>query len=132
MASLEKQVRIKTRIENSFINFKKLGSANMSKGACESRMAQLDKLWTEFEEAYETLVNDEDTHKGDEYFENDVFSVVEEAYLYRLGLFKEYLSRFDTPVNPADAPTVAARGRIDELWSSQTPQYRTTYLLGRN
>ena len=112
MASIDKQLRIKKRIENSFVNFKKEGVAKMTKGACLSRLSQLEKLWKDFEEAHEELLTDEDFDASETYFANDVFSIVEEAYLQRLGLFREHLGSLDPPEVPRDVPAAAVGGEL--------------------
>ena len=58
MASIDKQYRARDRMENSLTNFKKTGADNMTKGACETRMDQLLKLWTEFEKSHDQLLED--------------------------------------------------------------------------
>ena len=83
----------------------------MTVGACTARMQRLKDLWTKFENNHADLLDDDAVDSADNYFTTDVFSQVEEAYLFSLGLFQDFLYslKANQPSTTADAqPTLNA------------------------
>ncbi|KAL7289499.1 hypothetical protein TKK_0016685 [Trichogramma kaykai] len=88
---MEAQLKKAGLISRSFENFAKLGRSLMTMGACLSRMEQLKKRWDEFEKGHEELEANEEVDKKDDYFAQDQYSIVHEAFLTNLGLFQDHL-----------------------------------------
>uniref|UniRef100_A0ABD2WT72 Uncharacterized protein n=1 Tax=Trichogramma kaykai TaxID=54128 RepID=A0ABD2WT72_9HYME len=62
-------------------------------GACLSRMEQLKKRWEKFEKNHEALEENQEVDKKDDYFAQDQYSIVHEAFLTNLGLFQDHLHK---------------------------------------
>ena len=75
MASIDRQLRVSTQIHNAFDNFRKLGKAKMTEGACTTRLTRLKELWSKFEADHFELVDDEEIDSKDNYFTTDVYIV---------------------------------------------------------
>ena len=70
------QMKRSSRTKNSFVNFKKTSASNMTRGACISRMEQLQTIYAEFEKDQDLLMESDEIDSNDEYFVSDYFSII--------------------------------------------------------
>ena len=84
-------MRSRSQLLNPFHNFKKVGKAKMTEGACTVRMQRLKELWNRFEDNHFEMLEDVDVDASDNYFTTDIYSQCEESYLINLGLLQDFL-----------------------------------------
>ncbi|CAL1672971.1 unnamed protein product [Lasius platythorax] len=78
---LQEQRDLYGRISRVVENLRKLGQANITQGAVQSRLTLLDKYWSRFEEQHTILRTEhKDALKQQDYTKSDFVSKVEEAY----------------------------------------------------
>ena len=90
MATIDKQLTLRSRKPNSFANFKKLGKAKMKPGTCVSRVEMIKQLWARFDANHTLLYDDEEKDPTENYFTTGVYDQVEESYLINLGMFRDH------------------------------------------
>lgn len=103
------QQELHGRISRAVDNLKKMGQANITPGAVQSRLASLDSCWSKFEAQHETLrtVHREAIKKTD-YFRKDYIGIVEETYLTQKGLLLDYAARLAQQSAPATSTSTRA------------------------
>ncbi|XP_029159530.1 uncharacterized protein LOC114937575 [Nylanderia fulva] len=77
------------KISRAYDNLRKLGEANITLGAVEARLLNLDKLWEKFDAMNDILAERVDELKHDAYAKQDIPSLGEESYLVNKGLMLE-------------------------------------------
>ncbi|KMQ88132.1 hypothetical protein RF55_12430 [Lasius niger] len=76
------QVELHGRISRMVDNLKKMGQANNTTGAVQSRTTTLEKYWAKFEEQHETLrTTYREVTKNHDYVKKDLSAILEETYL---------------------------------------------------
>ena len=132
MASIKVQIKRGRRIKNSFDNFKKTGASNMTKGACASRMEQLQTIWSEFEKDHDLLMESDEIDSNDDYFVSDYFSDIEEAFLHNLGLYKDHLimMKDQSPGQSSSRTVDYSRSNINVSEETQLPPIKLPTFSG--
>lgn len=82
---LQSQLELHGRIARITENLRKLGQANITAGAVQSRMITLDGYWSKFEEQHELRSRHADAIKNLDYTKKDYLGTVEESYLVQKG-----------------------------------------------
>ncbi|XP_029176332.1 uncharacterized protein LOC114944532 [Nylanderia fulva] len=77
------------KISRAYNNLRKLGEANITLGAVEARLLNLDKLWEKFDAMNDILAERVNEIKHDVYAKQDIPSLGEESYLVNKGLMLE-------------------------------------------
>ena len=113
---------LERRIGNSYIYFKKKGTAKMTKGATQIQMMNLDKLLNKYEQAREAMLVSDDIDPKDEYIVKDKYSFVLDLYLERQGQFKEYLNSFDIPASAQRTLDIPPGTVSDSVIESKLPK----------
>jgi len=95
---IQSQRELHGRIARAVENLKKLGQANITAGAVQTRLAGLEKCWATFEAQHALLraQHREEIYKH-EYMKKDYASIVEEAYYQNKGTLLDYAARFPSP-----------------------------------
>ncbi|XP_029161134.1 uncharacterized protein LOC114932886 [Nylanderia fulva] len=95
------------KISRSFENLRKLGEANMTLGAVEARLQNLEKLWDKFDALNDTLADQVDEIKHEVYAKQDIPSLGEEAYLLNKGLMLDLKSALQLQLQAASSTAAA-------------------------
>ena len=90
MATIEQQLKRMKRIQNAFVNFKKLGANCMTRGACVIRLESLHKQWEEFDKIHQELEKSEEFDADEPYFTQDYHGITFESYLNNSGQFQDH------------------------------------------
>lgn len=97
---LEQQF-LAARITKSYTNFKKDGAAKMTLSNCKTRMANLDKIWSQYETNHFQILREiSDEIKKSKYLKENEFDTVEELYLERRSEFQTFFDSFQNPNAP--------------------------------
>ncbi|XP_029155196.1 uncharacterized protein LOC114928280 [Nylanderia fulva] len=100
------------KISRAYDNLRKLGEANITLGAVEARLQNLEKLWEKFDAINDTLADRVEEIKHDVYAKQDIPSLGEEAYLQNKGLMLDLKSalqrRLQAASSTSAAPTTSA------------------------
>lgn len=102
---IQNQIELHGRISRIVENLRKLGQANITAGAVQSRLTCLDGYWHKFEAQHETLTT---THRDEiknlEYKKKDYVATVEEAYLGQKSVLLDYAALFANQSRTAEFP----------------------------
>jgi len=125
---LQSQLELHGRIARITENLRKLGQANITAGAVQSRMITLDGYWSKFEEQHELLRSRHaDAIKNLDYIKKDYLGTVEESYQVQKGVLLDYLSR----INPASQATSSTSARTSPLPRNTLPRIQLPSFAGR-
>ena len=113
---------LERRIGNSYINFKKKGTAKITKGVTQIQMMNLDKLLNKYDQAHEAMSVSDDIDPKDEYIVKDKYSFVLDLYLERQGEFMEYLNLFDIPASAQRILDISPGTVGDSVFESKLPK----------
>ncbi|XP_029165401.1 uncharacterized protein LOC114936392 [Nylanderia fulva] len=95
------------KISRAFENLRKLGEANMTLGAVEARLQNLEKLWDKFDALNDTLADRVDEIKHEVYAKQDIPSSGEEAYLLNKDLMLDLKSALQLQLQAASSTAAA-------------------------
>ncbi|XP_071652192.1 uncharacterized protein [Temnothorax longispinosus] len=114
------------RISRVVENLRKLGQANITAGAVQSRLASLESCWNKFEEQDKTLRTvHREAVSGTSYLKEDFFSLVEEVYLNQKGTLLDCSTRLSrTPQAESRADPSASRTTLPRI---QLPEFTGRY-----
>lgn len=116
------------RIARTFENLKKLGQANITASAVQTRLANLKKCWTTFKRHARLCTKFRDAVKTHDYIKKDYLSLTEEVYLTSNIELLGYLSRLQSSA-PVSAPSTSNQSDMPRtnLPRIQLPQFSGKY-----
>ncbi|XP_029166204.1 uncharacterized protein LOC114937010 [Nylanderia fulva] len=95
------------KISRAYENLRKLGEANITLGAVEARLLNLEKLWEKFDGINDMLADRVDEIRHDVYAKQDIPSLGEEAYLLNKGLMLDLKSALQIQLQAASSTSIA-------------------------
>ncbi|KMQ87457.1 hypothetical protein RF55_13263 [Lasius niger] len=89
---IRSQTKLQGRIIRAHDNFKKMGAANITQGAIEARLQNLEANWNKFEGQHDILQNKHAAAlRNHEYNTKDLIETVEEQYIQQRAIFLDLL-----------------------------------------
>ncbi|KMQ86855.1 hypothetical protein RF55_14051 [Lasius niger] len=100
---LQSQTEIHGRISRSVDNLRKMGSANITLSAVETRIRIIDQLWAKFEAQHDLIrAGYKERFDQSEYSTSDIFEDTENTYVLQRSALDEYANRYKAaPAAPA-------------------------------
>ncbi|XP_070519758.1 uncharacterized protein [Cardiocondyla obscurior] len=127
-ALIHAQVELYGRISRAVENLRKIGAANITTGAVETRLQLLDSNWAKFEAAHDELCTSHwkeiESHA---YIKDGTFAEAEESYITQRTAFLDYLNEAKKTDTERDIATQAVARR--QLPRIQLPEF-TDAILG--
>lgn len=101
-AALQIQAKLQYRIKRSLENFKKIGRNNLDVGIIQARISTLQDAWKRFEDTHDNLelIAPKEVKAADEYFVENHFDLVEDAFQVAFDYMQSCLSSMDGSVSP--------------------------------
>lgn len=118
------------RINRAYDNLKKVGSANITLGMVEARLAALDDNWKRFQTQHDTLISKYRKDLADQdYTKSQVYAHAEETYLAHKGMFLDSLRqmRSKPQENISTAKQELSHAPRTTLPRIQLPQFSGKY-----
>ncbi|KMQ84566.1 hypothetical protein RF55_17540, partial [Lasius niger] len=104
-ATVSAATEIYGKISRAYDNLMKLGESKITLGAVESRLQNLEKLWTKFDGHNDFLAEHLEFLREDNYLKSDIPSLAEEAYLLNKGLLLDKQRSLRAKERAATAPS---------------------------
>ncbi|XP_071581100.1 uncharacterized protein [Temnothorax nylanderi] len=123
---IQGQRELHGRISRVVENLRKLGQANITAGAVQSRLAGLESYWNKFEEQDKALRTvHRESVSGTSYLTEDFFGLVEETYLTQKGTLLDCSARLSpAPQAASRANPPASRTTLPKI---QLPEFKGKY-----
>lgn len=124
-ALVQEQIELHDRIARIVENLKKLGQANITPGAVQSRLEMLDSYWEKFEEQHKALkTTRRDVILGHDYVKTDFYGKVEETYLCQKAILLDISSSVTKgPSRKAETSVKVETSSRDNLPRIQLPRF---------
>ncbi|XP_011860354.1 PREDICTED: uncharacterized protein LOC105557659, partial [Vollenhovia emeryi] len=120
-ALLSGQHDIYGRITRSVDNLKKMGAANITLCAVETRRAILDQLWVKFEAHHEAIRNAyKEQFNESEYVKTKLFDTAEDAYVQQRSVLTDYANA----IAAAQLPTNTASQSAEQSHKTSLPRIK--------
>ena len=86
-----KQQSLRTKINNSFHNFKSKGKDNITEGNAQARLTGLEKNYSIIQSTHEKIVHLKELDRKHVYFTSNLVDMVEDSFYDRKGEFLDFL-----------------------------------------
>ncbi|KMQ86040.1 hypothetical protein RF55_15095 [Lasius niger] len=124
---IHNQIELHGHISRMVENLRKLGQANITSDAVESRLTSLENHWSRFEEQHTTLVTvHRDAVRNLDYKKKDYIGTVEDTYLTQKGILLDYAAELARQNQPPTTRTESTTSR-STLPRIQLPQFSGKY-----